>query len=412
MNLPKRDGWADVAKGVCIILVVFWHVITKHVHFVDWGSADRIASLWATVSAQQLPLRMPLFFLVSGMFAASAAFAADWGKARRRVGLLFSLYVLWLTIQTFVLWLTAPDFDTARAHNVLDYLLELTISPTNLWYLLALGWYLVIARATRKAPTPIVLGAAFAISVVASMDVLPDLGNMWQVLQNLFFFVLGLRMRDVVRRLAASVNVWKALAAGAVFVIGLGAVGYLNARAWPTVWPLLCVTAVYFGMSWCILFDRWLPRGTAPLRWIGQRTLPIYVIHMLPLAVIDRAVRASSVENALANVPAALVYPLFLTALVITICLLSHNLLNRIGRGFLFNPLVVLPKAAAPVMDDATVILPRQRPVPPPYGPSAGQPPMSDATVILPRQRPTPPRYRPDEQYRADEPYRPDGRMR
>ncbi|SDD92730.1 acyltransferase family protein [Glycomyces harbinensis] len=407
MNLRTREGWADVAKGVCIILVVFWHVITKHVHFIDWGSAEGIASLWATFSAQLLPLRMPLFFLVSGLFAASAVFAADRAKAGRRVGLLLSLYVLWLTIQTFALALAAPDFDTARAHNVVEYLAELTISPTNLWYLLALGLYLVIARTTRKVPTPIVLSLAFIVSGVMGMGVLPDLGNLWQVIQNLFFFLLGVRMRDLVKRIAASVNVWTALAAGAVFAAGIGGMALLNAREWFGVWTLLCLAAVYFGMSWCVLLDRWLPRMTKPLGWIGQRTLPIYVIHMLPLAVIDRVVRGTGAAEALANPAVALVYPLLLTAAVIAICLLAHNLLNRIGRGFLFNPLVVLPRkepaaagTPAPV-NDATLILPRQPRAPGQYGPGGGGPVDSDATMLLPRQRRTPNQYDPDERGRV-----------
>jgi hypothetical protein len=40
---PRR--LADVAKRVCIILVVLWHVVTKHVQHIDWGRADGIASL-------------------------------------------------------------------------------------------------------------------------------------------------------------------------------------------------------------------------------------------------------------------------------------------------------------------------------------------------------------------------------
>ncbi|MDA1358372.1 acyltransferase family protein [Glycomyces luteolus] len=391
MNRRSRAGWADLAKGICIILVILWHVITKHAHFVDWGPAQGLASLWAVSSAQLLPLRMPLFFLISGVFAAGAVFSADWSRTRRRMALLFSLYALWLTIQTFALWAIAPDFDTARAHNVLEYLAELTISPTNLWYLLALGWYLAIARATRNAPAPLVLGAAFAAAAVAGTGILPDgLGNLWQVIQNLVFFLVGVRLRDLVTRVAGSVGVWKALAAGAAFAVGLGAVGYLDARAWFGVWTLLCLAAVYAGLSWCVLFDRWLPRASSPLLRIGRNTLPIYVLHMLPLAAIDRVVRGTGIEDALANHPTALGYPVVLTALVIAICTLLHPLLDRIGRGFLFNPLVVLPakaEPAAPKSIDATLQLPRQFGNPPAPSPlrSYGQP-MSDATVLLTRR--------------------------
>jgi uncharacterized membrane protein YcfT len=42
MTRPAREGWADVAKGVCIILVVLWHVVTKHTQHLDWEDADGI----------------------------------------------------------------------------------------------------------------------------------------------------------------------------------------------------------------------------------------------------------------------------------------------------------------------------------------------------------------------------------
>ena len=66
--MTARVGWPDVAKGVCIILVVLWHVVTKHAIAV--AGAGPVTDAWATLNAQLLPLRMPLFFLISGMFAA------------------------------------------------------------------------------------------------------------------------------------------------------------------------------------------------------------------------------------------------------------------------------------------------------------------------------------------------------
>lgn len=73
-----------------------------------------------------------------------------------------------------------------------------------------------------------------------------------------------------------------------------------------------------------------------PLRWIGQRTLPIYVLHMMPLALIDAGLdavgwRTTPVLEAIG--------PIVLTAAVIVICLGVHALLMRCGLGVLFDPL-------------------------------------------------------------------------
>ena len=67
-----RTVWADVAKGMCILLVVLWHVVTKHYLRIDWHVSPPIPGAWGVLTEQLLPMRMPLFFTISGMFAIGA----------------------------------------------------------------------------------------------------------------------------------------------------------------------------------------------------------------------------------------------------------------------------------------------------------------------------------------------------
>src|SRR5262245_27573217 len=128
--IGHREVWADVAKGACILLVVLWHVVEKHYLEVTWRISLPIPGAWGMFVEQMLPLRMPLFFTVSGVFAV-AAVRRPWPVLlRSRVAKFFYLYVVWLLIHTAVLSLT-PDFDTAHATNLLDLLDELTITPPN-----------------------------------------------------------------------------------------------------------------------------------------------------------------------------------------------------------------------------------------------------------------------------------------
>src|SRR5690349_20157208 len=69
---PQRTQWADVAKGVCILLVVLWHVIMKHYLEIDWRLRLPSPGAWGTFGEQLLPLRMPVFFTISDMFAVAA----------------------------------------------------------------------------------------------------------------------------------------------------------------------------------------------------------------------------------------------------------------------------------------------------------------------------------------------------
>ena len=71
-SAPARQQWADVAKGVCIVLVVLWHVIMKHYLQIDWDVPVPLPGLWGLLGDLLLPLRMPVFFTLSGMLAANA----------------------------------------------------------------------------------------------------------------------------------------------------------------------------------------------------------------------------------------------------------------------------------------------------------------------------------------------------
>ncbi|APU15869.1 MULTISPECIES: acyltransferase family protein [Actinoalloteichus] len=339
MTAQRREGWPDVAKGVCIILVVLWHVVTKHVAHLDWPATAGMPAVWTLLSALS-PLRMPLFFLVSGLFAARAVCSPHAATAVRRTTGLISLYVLWLTIQTFAL-AAAPDFDTARATGLGEYLAQLTVSPTNLWYLLALAVYLVVARLTRTLSTPLVLGSAFFLACIASAGLLPDWGNLWQLVQNLFFFLLGLRLRGRVANVAASATLPSMLGFGAGFAAAVVLVSMLDAREWFGVWPLLSIVAVLFGVTACALLDSRVPWLATPLRLLGQQTLPVYVIHMIPLALVHQALRGTAASAALATPVLSIIGPLLLTTVVVIGCLGAHRVLNRLGLGVLFDPLVV-----------------------------------------------------------------------
>ena len=337
---PSRVGWPDVAKGICIILVVLWHAVTKVAVHVP--GAGPVTDAWVMLNAQLLPLRIPLFFLVSGVFAARAVLDREGGSWRRRAGRLALLYVVWVLIQTFLLALT-PEFDTARATNGWELLVHLTISPTNLWYLLALAVYLAIARLTRGLPTVVVLPMAFVVAAVAGAGLIPDLGNLWQLIQNLFFFLVGLRLRAIVERFTSVPRVGIVVALAGVYAGGLAAVSVLGIRLWPGVWPVLALIAVAFGVSLSVLLDRRAEVVARPLRWVGRKTLPIYVLHMIPLAFLDAALRASGWRT---SPVVEAVGPVAVTAAVIGVCLLMHALLLRVGLSALFDPLEVTDRLA------------------------------------------------------------------
>lgn len=66
MNQEERLLSPDVAKGFAITLVVLSHLTSKHYPMLIVQVPDYVFLLWLGVSDFLAPIRMPLFFAISG----------------------------------------------------------------------------------------------------------------------------------------------------------------------------------------------------------------------------------------------------------------------------------------------------------------------------------------------------------
>ena len=335
-NAVQREVWADAAKGVCILLVVLWHVVEKHYLELTWRISLPIPGVWGTLVEQMLPLRMPLFFTISGVFAAGAVNRPWSVVGRSKVARFYYLYILWVPIHTALLALS-PDFDTARARDGVELLEQLTITPPNLWYLYALAVYFVVAKAVRRAPPAVVLGAAFVLSAAAAAGLLATPGNRGGLYQNLFFFLAGLYFRPFVQRLARTANLRRVALTGAAYAVALLAMAATASQERPLVWPLVSVVAVLFGVTAAGQVSRWPALG-GTLAALGRRTLPIYVIHMPVLALLDWPLFGPlSTMDVWWQLMVAFVEPAAMTAMVVAVSLALDAGLRQAGATWLFD---------------------------------------------------------------------------
>ncbi|GAA0582917.1 acyltransferase [Kribbella sandramycini] len=324
----RRVAWADVAKGVCILLVVLWHVLMKHYLQIDWQIKSPVQGAWGALGEQLLPLRMPLFFAVSGFFAVRAVQRPWPVLARTKVAKFFYLYALWLVIHTVVLAFV-PDFGTERADGPLKFLAQLTITPSNLWYLSALALYFVIAKAVQRVPVWAVLGAAFALSATASAGLLDVPGNRGGVYQNLLFFLAGLYGKSLIEELAARASWRRLLLLGVPYAGLLAVVELFDAKTWFGLWPVVSGVAIVLGVTAAGLLARveWLSNGLAS---IGRRTLPIYVLHMPLLALVHLAlIKPLSAAGPATQWIVSVAEPVVLTAFLAWLCLVLYRYLPK-----------------------------------------------------------------------------------
>ncbi|WP_199523861.1 acyltransferase family protein [Micromonospora craterilacus] len=331
-----RLAWADVAKGGCILLVLLWHVIMKDYLQIDWRLDLPVAGVWGTLGELLLPMRMPLFFTISGMFAASAVQRPWRAVGRPRIARFLYLYGVWLLIHTAVLAL-APGFPTDRATSPGELLAQLTVTPSNLWYLYALALYFLLAKALRRVHPAVLLVGAGALSAVASVGLLDTPGNRAGLYQNLVFFLAGLHLRRYVQRWAEAVTGRRLLLAAGAYVVALAAVAATGAARVPGVAPLVSAVGVLFGIAAAVRLARWRVVGE-PLAAVGRQTLPIYVIHMPVLALLHRLI-ADPVAGLgdSARLALAFGFPFSLTVLVLALSLGLHRVLLAVRATWLFD---------------------------------------------------------------------------
>ncbi|WP_432497471.1 acyltransferase family protein [Kineococcus gypseus] len=282
-SASPRVAWADAGKGAAIALVVLTHA-TIFVEVAGHSSAE-----WNAFNSLIVGARMPLFFAVSGLFAASAL-ARPWGEAlRRRVVPSAWLFVVWLVVTT-AFFAAGPWPDWGQADGARDLATTLVLPDTELWYLYALVLHALVALATRRLPAAVPLAGAAVLSVLVGAGWLAT--GSWgldDTLANLVFFLAGVHGRRVLTALGERVRPLTTAALLVGYLLFAGVVGRLDLHLVPGVPLVRGALGTAAAVACCALLVRWWPR--TPLLALGRSTLPVYVTHVLVLAALARAVR-------------------------------------------------------------------------------------------------------------------------
>lgn len=333
LRSAARVAWIDSARGGLIVLVVMFHVINLELTAQDGyfgGTADEL--LYSMIAALR-PLRMPLFFVVSGMLA-SGAMNRPWSTVLRSRTLLFVyLYALWACIQGGVLFAAdslvndGPRTGAALVRDVAD-------SSNYLWFLLALAVYAPLCKALRRWPIPTV-GVGLVLYLV-SVEGWPAAGWYQAAVVSTYFvwFFCGAVLADRVAELARARGPIL-LGVGVVVFIAPQVVEFVIGGRVSALLGIASLGAVITGVRLFAGAARVAPRITSGLGQLGRLTLPIYVMHV-PILALTNAVLHSTVDLDLSSPVAASAYALALTLGVIAACVGLHRVLAR-RAPFLFD---------------------------------------------------------------------------
>lgn len=321
-SAEPRIDWVDVAKGVCIVLVVMMHST------LGVGIAMGGEGFMHHVVAFSKPFRMPDFFLISGLFLALVVDRPWRTYLDRKVVHFAYFYVLWLLIQGAFKW-PGLALEGGPAAVGEAFLLALIEPFGTLWFIYLLPIFFVFAKLVKNVHPLLVLAFAAALETarVKTGWTVPD-----EFCSRLFYVMLGWYAARYVFAAAEIARGRKALALG-----GLGLWAFVNGSAVAFGYSELPGVSLLLGTAGAlaIVSASALAAGTTigePLRYAGERSLAVYLAFFLPMAATRVLLVKTGVITDIGWVS------LIVTIVGVVVPLGLHWLVMRTGKGrFLFE---------------------------------------------------------------------------
>ncbi|WP_106477040.1 acyltransferase family protein [Phytohalomonas tamaricis] len=336
----KRIDWVDAAKGTCILLVVLYH--TTFFIFGAGALTDTLGyKIWVVGVTALTPLRMPLFFMISGFLAYSSVFSRSWQQTfRPRIATMLWLYLLWMAaywgfgnlISEYGNPAVIPDSDPLPT-TISGFIWKAFSGSSGLWYLYALAIYFVICKALREMAIPTLI--AFALAE-AFTGIMKDVWHASSLIENGVFFAFGCFGRNFIMRHFSEFHAKRFFLLAIVAVVPMPIVAKYDLLTVPGVKLLLAFAIVFAAIDLFALLTTYL--NLRLLCAVGRQTLPIYVMHMFFVLTSALIIIPLELEGVAAEL-LAFIGPPLLTLMNAILCLALHALLNRrLGKALFTFP--------------------------------------------------------------------------
>jgi uncharacterized membrane protein YcfT len=286
MQQVKSQGrlqWVDYARGIAILLVVYRHTVIG-----ARRSGFEISSLMFNIQEVFLNFRMPVFFVLSGIFVAGSLVKKSKTLVLKdRASTLLYTYLLWGVI-TIVLQIIFSRFT--NAHRDWSDLISIATKPReigHLWYLLALFNTCALFLLLKRIKTPDIIHVILAavMLILAKLPMLEHFSVVSDLFYFYFYFLLGTYVSAIIldRERGPEVLEPKKLYWLAPLFIGAQVFWFIfrnEEDGYYFTIPFLIVNliACYFIYVLSNLLSRY--KSNFWLAFLGRYSLYIYILHV------------------------------------------------------------------------------------------------------------------------------------
>lgn len=271
---PRVD-WIDAVKGLTIILVV-----VKHATYGTAAALDQIPYYFDLLCEWAVPFRMPLFFLVAGLFAQKALRAPLRSFIDSKILHFVYFYLLWSALQIGIKMVLPHGGGWSVSY--LDFLL-IPLEPFGLmWFIYALAVFFAFMRFARDVRPAIVITFALALyfTNLNTGWTMPD-----EFAHRFLFFTAGVYGAPYVFDAAQwAINKPKRAALTGLLLLVVVAECVFTGKT--DMRPVELFTGIAGAAGTIMLVAIAASRGYAkPLTYVGSRSLYVFLAFFLPMAV-------------------------------------------------------------------------------------------------------------------------------
>ncbi|PWJ48640.1 Uncharacterized membrane protein YcfT [Quadrisphaera granulorum] len=329
--LGGSKDWVDVAKGVAIIMVIFYHCSL----FLSSANITVPGAFRLKAALELVP--MPVFLAIAGIFHARVLQWSLKDTWRRRLLGYAYLYLLWCVLR-FAFYLVVPNVRSDGAGAQASRPIFLALSPvwptSSYWFIWALFLLTLVLWLVRRGRPWLVVTIAALVSVASSSNLVVT-GNVgWdRTAEYAVFFLAGAFYSKRLTQAVTAARPVVPLVSVALLLLVAGAGAFVpGARGVPglaLVGQVAAIVATATASKYVVRL-----RPLSWLSYLGARSLPLYLIHVFVIAIIALGVSVAGLDRL-----SSATTPFLLLAMVVIVVVASVLLGRVLARvRWLFTP--------------------------------------------------------------------------